>query len=153
MARGIDTLVTQSLLDRLEGVDDGPTTRSNSLRQYRDSIKRDLEWLLNTRQPPVPGIDRFARARKSVIHYGLIDTSSISLASSIDQQRLQHAVAACIEQFEPRLFDVRIVIGSDGQERRQMRFHVEAQMLLDPTPEPIAFDTMLDLTSGEYTVS
>lgn len=153
MARGIDTLVTQSLLDRLAGADDSPTTRSNSLRLYRDSIKRDLEWLLNTRQPPIAGIERFTRARRSVIHYGLIDTSSISLASSLDQQRLQQAVATCIEQFEPRLFDVRIVIGSDGQERRQMRFHVEAQMLLDPSPEPIAFDTMLDLTSGAYTVS
>lgn len=153
MARGIDTLVTQSLLDRLSTDDEGPSTRSNSMRLYRESLKRDLEWLLNTRQALIPGLERFAHANRSVIHYGLMDTSSISLASSMDRQRLQQAVTSCITHFEPRLTDVRIVIGSDGQDRKQMRFHVEAQMLLDPAPEPISFDTVLDLTSGEYTVS
>ena len=153
MARGIDTLVTQSLLDRLTVVDEGSVTRASSLRMFRDSLKRDLEWLLNTRQPPIEGIDRFPLARKSVIHYGLIDTSSLSTASSTDQRRLQQAVAECIIRFEPRLTDVNVILGGGEEKRRQMRFHIEAQIMLDPAPEPISFDTVLDLTSGEYTVS
>ncbi len=153
MARGIDTLVTQSLLDRLTVVDEGAHTRASSLRMFRDSLKRDLEWLLNTRQPPIEGIDHFPLASKSVIHYGLIDTSSLSLSSSNDHRRLQQAVGDCIVAYEPRLTDVRVVIADDEEKRRRMRFHIEAQILLDPAPEPISFDTVLDLTSGEYTVS
>lgn len=153
MARSIDTLVTQSLLDRLTVVDEGVPTRASSLRIFRDSLKRDLEWLLNTRQPPIEGIDQFPLARKSVIHYGLLDTSSLSLSSTNDHRRLQQAVSDCIARYEPRLTDVRVVIADDEEKRRRMRFHIEAQILLDPAPEPISFDTVLDLTSGEYTVS
>ena len=141
------------MLDRLTIVDEGTVTRASSLRTFRDSLKRDLEWLLNTRQPPIEGIDRYTHARKSVIHYGLIDTSSLSTSSSTDQRKLQQAVAECITRFEPRLTDVNIVISGSEAKRRQMRFHIEAQIILDPAPEPISFDTVLDLTSGEYTVS
>lgn len=153
MARGIDTLVTQSLLDRLTAADEGTVTRASSLRTFRDSLKRDLEWLLNTRRPPIEGMERFPFARKSVLHYGLIDTSSLSVSSSTDQRRLQAAVAECILRFEPRLTEVNIVVSGNEEKRRQMRFHIEAQIILDPAPEPISFDTVLDLTSGEYTVS
>lgn len=153
MARSVDTLVTQSLLDRLFTAEDEVVTRASSLRAFRDSLKRDLEWLLNTRQPPIDGISAFPLASKSVIHYGLMDTSSLSLSSSNDHKRLQQAVSDCILAFEPRLTDVRVVIADNEEKRRRMRFHIEAQILLDPAPEPISFDTVLDLTSGEYTVS
>ncbi len=33
-----------------------------------------------------------------------------------------------------------------------MRFRVEGWLRLDPTPEPVAFDTVLQLTTREYTV-
>ena len=51
-----ETLVTQSVLDRLMAVEEWPTTRAQSLRFFKDALKRDLEWLLNTRQPPMPEI-------------------------------------------------------------------------------------------------
>jgi type VI secretion system protein ImpF len=44
-----ETLVTQSVLERLMTVEDWPTTRAQSLRLFKDSLRRDLEWLLNTR--------------------------------------------------------------------------------------------------------
>ena len=50
MARSTtETLVTQSVLDRVTAVEDWPTTRSQSLRFFKDSLKRDLEWLLKAR--------------------------------------------------------------------------------------------------------
>ncbi len=153
MARAIETLVTQSLLDRLSLADEPPATRAHSLRVFKDSIKRDMEWLLNTRQPPIPGITTYAKASTSVIHYGLVDTSSLSLSSSTDHRKLQQAVHECIAAFEPRLTDVNVVIDSEAGQRRQVRFHIEAQIRLDPAPEEISFDTVLDLTSGEYSVS
>ena len=153
MARTMEMLVTQSLLDRLSGSEDWPSTRAHSLRLMRDSLKRDMEWLLNTRQPPIGGVERFSKASRSVIHYGLIDTSSLSLSSTMDHQRLRQAVHDCIVAYEPRLIEVKVVIEEDNTVRRQLRFHIEAQIDVDPAPEEISFDTVLDLTSGEYTVS
>ncbi len=153
MARAIESLVTQSLLDRLSQGDEPPSTRAHSLRVFKDSIKRDMEWLLNTRQPPIPDIMKYAKASTSVVHYGLIDTSSLSLSSSTDHRKLQQAVHDCIASFEPRLKDVNVVIDGEAGQRRQVRFHIEAQIRLDPAPEEISFDTVLDLTSGEYKVN
>lgn len=153
MARAMETLVTQSLLDRLSNAEDWPTTRAQSLRLMRESLKRDMEWLLNTRQSPVEGIKRFPLASRSVIHYGLIDTTSLSLSSSLDNRKLQQAVHECITSFEPRLIDVKVTIEGKNSTRQQLNFHIEAQIDLDPAPEEISFDTVLDLTRGDYTVS
>ena len=153
MARSIETLITQSLLERLSSTVEWPATRAQSLRMMRESLKRDMEWLLNTRRSLIPGIDDFAQVNRSVLQYGLLDTSSLSVASSLDQKRLQQAVQQCIDDFEPRLQNTRVSIEADEQKRRQLRFHIEGEIRLDPAPEEITFDTVLDLTSGEYSVS
>jgi type VI secretion system protein ImpF len=147
-----ETLVTQSVLDRLMTVEDRPTTRSQSLRYFKEALKRDLEWLLNTRQPPIPELVDYPQARASVINFGLPDISSLGLSSASDHGRLRKAIETCLRNFEPRLMDVRVTLeGSDTADRR-LRFHIEGNMKLDPAPEEISFDTILELSSGEYKV-
>jgi type VI secretion system protein ImpF len=147
-----ETLVTQSVLDRLMTVEDWPTTRSQSLRYFKEALKRDLEWLLNTRQPPIRELVDYPQARASVINFGLPDISSLGLSSASDHGRLRKAIETCLRNFEPRLMDVRVTLeGSDTADRR-LRFHIEGNMKLDPAPEEISFDTVLELSSGEYKV-
>jgi type VI secretion system protein ImpF len=147
-----ETLVTQSLLDRLTEVEEWPTTRSQSTRFFRDGLKRDLEWLLNTRQPPIPEIASKPGAKASVINYGLPDISSLGLNSASDQRALRIAIETCLRNYEPRLMDIRVTLQSSDTVDRRLRFHIEGNMKLDPAPEEIAFDTVLELTSGEYKV-
>lgn len=153
MARSTtETLVTQSVLDRLMEVEDWPSTRSQSTRFFRDALKRDLEWLLNTRQPPIAELANWPAAKASVINYGLPDISALGLSSAADHRALRIAIEACLRNYEPRLTDVRVSLqGSDTADRR-LRFHIEGNMKLDPAPEEIAFDTVLELSSGEYKV-
>jgi type VI secretion system protein ImpF len=147
-----ETLVTQSVLDRLMDVEDWPTTRTQSTRFFRDAIKRDLEWLLNTRQPPIPELASWPAAKASVINYGLPDISALGLSNAADHRALRIAIETCLRNYEPRLIDVRVSLqGSDTTDRR-LRFHIEGNMKLDPAPEEIAFDTVLELSSGEYKV-
>jgi type VI secretion system protein ImpF len=147
-----ETLVTQSVLDRLMEVEDWPATRSQSTRFFRDALKRDLEWLMNTRQPPLPELAGYPAAKASVINYGLPDISSLGLSNAADHRTLRLAIETCLRNFEPRLMDVRVTLeGSDSLDRR-LRFHIEGNMKLDPAPEEISFDTVLELTSGEYKV-
>jgi type VI secretion system protein ImpF len=147
-----ETLVTQSVLDRLTQVEDWPTTRNQSVRFFRDALKRDLEWLLNTRKPPLPQIATRPAVRDSVINFGLPDISSLGLTSASDQRSLRMAIEACLRVFEPRLSDVRVTLESADTTDRRLRFHIEGNMKLDPVPEEIAFDTVLELSSGEYKV-
>jgi len=147
-----DTLVTQSVLDRLMAVEEWPATRSQSLRYFKEALKRDLEWLLNTRQPPMPELAQYPLAKASVINFGLPDITSLGLSSASDHGRLRKAIEICLRNFEPRLMDVRVTLeGSDTADRR-LRFHIEGNMKLDPAPEEISFDTVLELSSGEYKV-
>jgi type VI secretion system protein ImpF len=147
-----ETLVTQSVLDRLTQVEDWPATRNQSVRFFRDALKRDLEWLLNTRKPPLPQLASRPLARDSVINYGLPDISALGLTSAADQRALRTAIEACLRIFEPRLTDVRVMLESSDTVDRRLRFHIEGNMRLDPAPEEIAFDTVLELASGEYKV-
>jgi type VI secretion system protein ImpF len=147
-----ETLVTQSVLDRLTAVEDWPATRSQSVRFFRDALKRDLEWLLNTRQPPLPQLASWPTAKASVINFGLPDITSLGLTSASDQRSLRLAIEACLRNFEPRLSDVRVTLESSDTTNRRLRFHIEGTMRLDPAPEEISFDTVLELASGEYKV-
>ena len=50
--------IRPSLLDRLIDEEPGnrgeaPDRRAQSLKELKDSVRRDLEWLLNSRRPPV----------------------------------------------------------------------------------------------------
>jgi type VI secretion system protein ImpF len=147
-----ETLVTQSVLDRLTQVDDWPSTRTQSVRFFREALKRDLEWLLNTRKPPLPELDSWPAARDTVINFGLPDITSLGLASASDQRSLRLAIESCLRVFEPRLTDVHVTLESSDTADRRLRFHIEGNMRLDPAPEEISFDTVLELSSGEYKV-
>ena len=153
MARSAtETLVTQSVLDRLIAVEDWPTTRAQSLRYFKDALKRDLEWLLNTRQPPMEEIADYPLAKASTINYGLPDISAMGLNSASDNRRLRLAIEACLKNYEPRLTDVHVTLERGDTAERRIRFHIEGSMNLDPAPEEVSFDTVLELSSGEYKV-
>ena len=44
------------------------------------------------------------------------------------------------------------LVDSGSNNGRQLRFQIEALLLMDPAPELISFDTVLELASGEYQV-
>jgi len=153
MAKAPELLVTQSVLDRLSTTEDWPATRSQSIRFLRDSIKRNLEWLLNTRRPPIEGIEAYPLAKHTVIYYGLLDLGSLSTSSTSDQRRLPAAIAEAVAHNEPRLRDVEVRLQEGDLNKKKLRFHIEARMEMKPIPEEIAFDTILDLATGEYEVN
>ena len=153
MARSTtETLITQSVLDRLLTVEEWPTTRMQSLRFYKDALRRDLEWLLNSRQPPLPILNSYPVVKSTVINYGLPDITSLGLMSAADHRTLRTAIELCLKYFEPRLTDVHVTLEESDTVDRRLRFHIEGNMKLDPAPEEISFDTVLELTSGEYKV-
>jgi type VI secretion system protein ImpF len=150
--------VTLSVLDRLIDVEpaqleEAPLSRTQSLRKLRSAVRRDLEWLLNSRRIPVEPDPAFVEVNQSVYVSGLEDFATFSLADGQEQSRLLHHIQTVIRQFEPRLANVQISQQDDPIKTRRMRFRIEASLLVDPAPERISFDTVLQLSSGEYVIN
>jgi len=150
--------VSQSVLERL--IDREPKlqsepapTRAQSVRQLKSSLRRDLEWLLNTRRTPDAVGNEFRELEHSVFNYGLPDLTSLSWQSARDRMRLCRMLENAVSFFEPRLKGVRIVpMEASAGAQHVLRFQIEGMLQMDPAPEHISFDTVLQLTSGEYQV-
>ena len=149
--------ITLSVLDRLIDSEPGrpadpPPTRSRSLRELKHAVRRDLEWLLNSRRSILPLPPDLEQTGRSLMLYGLPDFSAASVSSPGDQAQILRTLEEAIEQFEPRLQGVSVSLETGGGTERALRFRIEAQLQVDPAPEPVTFDTMLQLYSGEYEV-
>ena len=145
-----ETPVVQSLLDRLTNHEDWPSTRNSSLAMYRDGIKRDVEWLLNSRRSFIPAIDNYKLASSSVFNFGLPDLTQF--ASSYGPEGLRMCITQTMRDFEPRIRDPHITLVRTDESSRSVRFHVDGRLVFENSEEDISFDTVLEVTSGEYAV-
>jgi type VI secretion system protein ImpF len=151
--------VTLSVLDRLTDSDpkspsvEAPLTRAESVRALRAAVRRDLEWLLNSRRnPDDPGAIN-VETENSLYNYGLPDFSTYAIASPKDQTKLVRVLQAAVKVFEPRLASVRVVpIEINPKGMRTMRIRIEGLLMMDPAPEHISFDTTLQLTTGDFSI-
>lgn len=147
-----EVLVTQSLIDRLVDREQWPETRAASIAMYRDSLKRDVEWLLNTRQPVIPELESFPATAASVLNFGLPDLHSFDGSAGKENNALTVALEKCIRIFEPRISQPRVFLTRTDLLSRSLRFHIEGQIVYENMDEEIKFDTVLELISGEYEV-
>ena len=155
MARGLgETTITISALDRLIDLEpdnrmENPLSRAQSLRVLRAAVRRDLEWLLNSRRIADPPDERLKELNRSAYVYGLPDLSQLTMAVSADQQRLLRSIREAITLFEPRLTNVNVALmKGDDDLKKDVRLRIEAMLRMDPVPEPVSFDTVIELKSG-----
>jgi type VI secretion system protein ImpF len=154
---GLERTAKPSIIDRLVDLApaeaaDRPMTRDESVRAYRSSILRDLEWLLNTRRTVVPVPESLTNVRASTFNYGLPDVSSLSADSMETRADLVRQIERTIRDFEPRLLDVRVTMSDDDRVDRQIRFVIEGLLDMEPNPERVVFDTVLEMSSGDFSV-
>lgn len=158
-----ETRVVPSLLDRLR--DDEPEVsyeaaraRTQSVAEMKLAVREDLKLLFNTRQgmPAEPRPDqpeRVGQLQNSLLTYGLPDFSSANVASPLDQKRIRRELRLAIERFEPRLCDVKVELLTEATTtERELHFLIVANLRLKPAPEPVTFDTVLLIASGEYRI-
>lgn len=150
--------ITPSVLDRLVDLDpnistEPPKSRSASVLELKQSVRRDLEWLLNTRCFLETDGTELLEMRKSVAFYGLPDVTGLSAKNPAEQKRLAASVEAAIRIFEPRFINLKVTMAEMSDTERQMKFHIEASLAMDPAPEPIAFDTVLEMGSGDFQIT
>jgi type VI secretion system protein ImpF len=150
--------VTPSVLDRLIDLDPRTTeeaqrSRSASIRELRNAVRRDIEWLLNTRSHTELLDNNLEETPRSVACYGLPDFTGLAAKNPAEQKRLANAVETALRYFEPRFLDLKVTLEPLNNIDRQLKFRIEARLDVEPAPEPIAFDTVLALGTGDFVVT
>ena len=151
--RELDRPIKLSVLDRALG--DGMSDGGGDLTALNESVRRDLELLLNTRRLYVPVSDDYPELQRSVLLFGVPDITSLGRDAPATRTRLLAHIEEAIALFEPRLSNVRVSI-VDGQTPngglRQVHFRINAMLAADPEPLRVSFDTVVDRSTGGFDV-
>jgi type VI secretion system protein ImpF len=150
-----DVRMMPSVLDRLIDPESGGTAdrRGYSVEEMVAAVQRDLEDLLNTRQGLVDVPEHFTEVWRSILAFGLSDLTELKAVTSEQRDDIGRVLEAAVARFEPRLKDIRAIMADPGDgKERTVKFRIDARLNVDPAPE-IAFETILELTTGHYTVA
>lgn len=151
-----------SLLDRL--TDDEPDKRQEareqrvmSMRRLRQSVLRDLGWLLNSGNlATVEDLEDCPLVAHSVVNYGLPDLAG-KAASGMDLPAVERALRQAIWDFEPRILrntvKIRSVVAQDQMNRNAVAFEIEGELWAQPVPLHLFLRTEVDLDSGTFSVA
>jgi type VI secretion system protein ImpF len=156
--RGAAPIVRQSLLDRLideepDKLRDPPLSPAESVAALHRSLRRDLEAMLNTRRRWRSWSEGYTQLGISPIAYGISDFSSGAFNDPRRREWLRADVEQAIRRFEPRLARVRVTLMEPKDElEARLRLRIEALLRIEPAPEPVAFDTLVDAATAEVTV-
>jgi type VI secretion system protein ImpF len=143
-----------SVLDRLLDFEPDSTREAvpspnQLLRDLKQSVRRDLENLLNTRVRLLTWPPHLQELKQSLLNYGLPDFTSVNLSSSKDRDDFCRVIQDIIIQLEPRLLKVSVSpLSASEPLDRTFRFRIDAMLRIDPAPEPIVFDSNIEAATG-----
>ncbi len=150
-----------SLLDRLTDDEPDKAVESREKRvmsdaRLRESVIRDLTWLLNSENLlGCQDMTDCELAPKSVINYGIPSLTGAT-ASGIDVRRLKQQIHDAICHFEPRLIAntvrVNAILSQGMMNRNTLRFEIDAELWAQPLPIHLFLMTEVDLETGRFRV-
>jgi type VI secretion system protein ImpF len=142
-----------SLKDRLLDPDSTGTRGlpGYDLHQILESVREDLEELLNTRCSHKVAEDQHPELSRSIVSYGLPDFASADTSTPGRQEAIGRLIEEIIARHEPRLRNVRATRVTTRALELRALFHIDAELCVDPSPE-VAFETVLELTTGHACV-
>jgi type VI secretion system protein ImpF len=153
-----DRVLSRSILDRL--IDDAPDrdfdpplSVTDQVRQVRESIRRDLEALLNTRRCPSAPPSELTELKDALVSYGLDGMVSANLITDESKLQLARMIERRISTFETRLSDVRVtILKSRTMTERALRMRIQATFRLHEGMPPISFESTIDPSTQRYLV-
>lgn len=149
------TRAAAPLLDRLldahpEHQADRVATQAATVAALRNAVRRDVEALLNARRPWRSVPDRFAMLRVSPLGYGIPDFTAGGFNDRAQQEALRAEIETTIRRFEPRLAQVQVELtDAPSPLSATLTLRISALLRVEPEPEQVVFDTMLDTTTAD----
>ncbi len=148
-----------SLLDRL--TDNRPDKQHESrdertlnFRRLKQSVVRDLEWLLNTGSlSPADDLSDYPAVRHSVLNYGVSGIVG-SHVSGVNPELLVKMLRQAVIDFEPRILpatlSIHIIKSDNGNPMNNLAFEIDGQLWAHPLPEHLHVRTTMDLELGTF---
>lgn len=146
-----------SVLDRLiddnpDAAQDPPRTRGQQLTALRDSVRRDLEALLNHHRRCISPPAALTELSQSVVEYGAPDFLALFTGASAFREQFRRSLEDIIRRYEPRFISVKVILKETSENDRTLRFRIEAVIYAEPAPEAVSFDSRLDPSSHAYSI-
>lgn len=166
----IDGFPTPSLIDRLSAdepdfydlndLDAGgkirrqvnKTKAREAAKRYQESVRRDLEWLFNTRRVADERVAKYPHVQSSVYSYGIPDPNSQDPSRTHDRDELLRNMREAIARFDRRLQEIEVQFVPSPAGTHLLQFEIAGVVLMDPAPEQVMFQTSLDPANGELKV-
>jgi len=139
--------------DRPDALQESRNQRVISMSAYRENVRRDIGWLLNSRAPrPENGLGE-GEAASSVVNYGLPDLCGRT-ASSVYVDEMERIMRKTLLNFEPRIIPGSLVVtavtDADDMSYRAMSFEIKAKIKANPVPQEMNLRTAVDLETGRW---
>ena len=147
-----------SLIDRL--TDHEPSSKEEAREQrvstmikLRESVLRDLEWLMNTVNLEASvDLEAHPEVKDSVINFGIPALSGVT-ARQANIASIEKIIKKAIETYEPRIMEntvrVRGIADAELDNPCAIAFQIEGTLWGNPYPEALYFHTELDLELGD----
>ena len=147
-----------SILDRL--FDDEPHNKTEldsgkhqKLKQLRNSVRRDLEFLLNSRFRVIEPNENLIEADNSLLNYGMPDLATVNIIDKDKRAAFTQRLESIIRNFEPRFKSVKVkYLDNKENSDRTLRFRIDAVLYADPAPEIVIFDSVLESVTRNVSV-
>lgn len=151
-----------SLLERL--TDRNPSQKQESLekrvlsmRQLRESVLRDLEWLLNSGNlDSIMDLDAYPAVAESTLNYGVPHLAGTT-SSDVDATEMERRLRQAIWRFEPRILrdsvKIHLAINENKMTHNALSFSIEGMLWADPVPMHLYLKTEVDLEMGTFSVT
>lgn len=147
-----------SILDRLidlepDSARDPVSSHHQHLTELRQSVRRDLESLLNTRYRVIEPDSRYRQLERSLLNYGLPDLATVNIADIEKKQRFVRDLETTLRTYEPRFKSVKVThLDNRDATDRTLRFRIDAVLWADPAPQTVIFDSILEPVSRSVNV-
>jgi type VI secretion system protein ImpF len=148
-----NTRAGASVLDRLfdahpDQMRDRPESPSETVANLRAAVRRDVENLLNARRPWRSPTSTALQI--SPMGFGISDLTAGAFNDVREREALRQEIEEVIQRFEPRLAQVQVYLAEEISPLRAiLTLRINALLLIDPLPESISFDTLVDTTTAD----
>lgn len=105
--------------------------------ELRESVRREVARLLNTRCPTPP--EELGGRERTVLDYGLPDFSHLYTRDPRAQEALAQEVQRAVAAFEPRLRQVRAVVEPLRNSQRELWVRIDALLRVGEVMEAVSF--------------
>lgn len=132
-----------------------PRSQYQTIKELKGVVARDLEIMLNTHRETLFNIpDGYTEISLSLATYGMPDFSSFDTRNPYDRSRVSTIIKKLINDFEPRLKNVSVVVElkQSHEHVQNLHFRLDALLEVHPAQEQVVFDAVLMLATKTYKI-